>query len=1171
MGGIWKSTFREIKSSLGRFMAIFAIIALGVGFFAGLKVTKQAMTATVKGYLDDHAFYDYRLISTLGFVEDDVDSLLLVGDVDEAEGAVSFDVLYHLEDGSQGVVKTHSITERINTLKLVSGRMPQEDDECVVDCNMFGESAIGSVIYLSGDNEEDTLEHFTYGEYVIVGIVQSPLYLQYERGNTSLGLGRLDGYVYLSPGGYDMDYYTEIYVRFVQDYDLYSQEYDALLDKKGVIWEKLVRKLADARYQEIIGEAGGELADAEAELAEKKAQGEAELADAEKELADAAKQIEEGEQALADAWDEINDGERTLKDSQAELARARQTINDRNAEIASGEETIAEAESQMRDARDIVDQGEAQLRDGERQLAEGKAQYNSGLATVQQTRTMLAQAKKELAAQERELARVKGSIEGKVPGDVGGGNGGGNGSGGSVSGGDAIPVPPEWNEYIDFVEGTVQDIYGYMVYLENSIRKYRESIDEMERELNYAEWELARAAQTIADSEERLDSGWDEITDARNQLADGQTALSQGKMELAVGRMAMQQAKQELEQGEKTISSSRKDLKEAKETLTEKEEELTDARRQLADGEEEYREAREEFEQKIKEAEEEIADARRQIEEIEEPDTYVLGRDTNIGYVCFENDSNIIEGIANIFPIFFFLVAALVCVTTMNRMVEEQRTQIGVLKALGFGEAVIMAKYMIYSGAAAVSGCIVGFFLGTWGFPKVIWFCYGIMYNADPISYVFDGGLAVISMAVSLLCSIGTTWMSCRLELGQVAAALMRPKAPQAGKRVLLEYVPFLWKRLSFLRKVSFRNIFRYKKRLFMMVIGISGCTALLVTGFGVKDSIADVAARQFEEIQTYDVGITLKDGADQDFYGELDALKASGVAEYVCVMEKSMDLVTDKGVKSIYLVVGRDGEMEPFLNLHTEEGEGIAYPARDEAVISDKLARDYGIRIGDMIELRDENLNSFKVRVSAIYENYIYNYVHICEDTWRELTGAEPERKMVYLNVAQGADVHGLSAELMKLEQAANVTVNADTMERIGNMLKSLDIIVVVVILCAAGLAFIVLYNLTNINITERVREIATIKVLGFYKKETSAYVFRENLMLTALGMGVGLVLGHFMHRFVIGEIQVDMMNFIAYVKPVSYLYSSLLTLGFAWFVNKVMGGKLEAISMTESLKSVD
>jgi len=1155
MGGIWKSTFREIKSSLGRFMAIFAIIALGVGFYAGLTVSKEAMTVTVKGYLDHYGFYDYRLISTYGFEEKDVESFAAAGEVEAAEGSISFDVLYHMEDGNQGVAKTMSLPEQVNTLKLICGRMPKEPWECVADSKMFGEDDIGRQIILSEDNAEEDLEHFVCREYTIVGTVQSPLYLQYERGNTSLGTGRLSGFLYLLPEGYQVDYYTEIYVRFAQDYDLYSQEYSDFIEEKNGIWEKLLARKAWERYQDILEEAEDALSEARLTLEENREKGQEELDQAEEELQEALAELEAGEQALAEGWEEFTAGEQTIKEKERQLREARVTIAQQEAQLRDGELTIAEQESQIAEARATIDQKEAELRKGERQLIEGKAQYNSGSQMVAVARNLLNEAKNDLAEQEAQIARQKEELAAAV---------------------EAGTISPEAQAVA----------LAAIAQGEGLIEEYRGRVAQLEGQLNEQSGQLAAAAEQISSAEHMLDTGWQAISEAENQLIDGQLALAEAKLQVAAGKEALAEAKLELVDGEKQIAEAKEELAENRTLLEEKDAELAEGRLKYQEGLEEYEKGLKEFEEKIADGVRQIAEAEAELADLEEPDTYVLGRDTNIGYVCFENDSSIIEGIANIFPIFFFLVAALVCITTMNRMVEEQRTQIGVLKALGFGEISIIFKYMTYSGLAAVTGCIFGFFFGTFGFPKVIWFCYGIMYDADPITYVFDWKLAAISMAVSLLCSIGTTWLSCRVELSQVAASLMRPKAPKAGKRVLLERIPFVWRRLGFLRKVSLRNIFRYKKRLFMMVAGISGCTALLVTGFGIKDSIADVASRQFQEIQTYDIGVTLKDSADQALEQELDALKEQGIREYICVMEKNMDLVTDKGIKSIYLVAGVREKMGPFLNLHTEDGEEVPYPGPGEAVLSNKLADDYDVRIGDMITLRDDQMRSFEVRVTGIYENYIYNYVHICEDTWREEMGQEPERKTAYLNLAleeagnsgnaggsvsNGQTAHELAAELMKIDQVSNVTVNADTMERIGNMLRSLDIIVVVVIFCAAGLAFIVLYNLTNINITERAREIATIKVLGFYKKETASYVFRENMMLTALGLLAGLILGHFLHALVMNEIKVDMMNFIVYVKPLSYLYSAVLTFLFAWLVDKVMGRKLECISMTESLKSVD
>lgn len=1138
---IRKTTYREIKSSFGRFFAIFAIVALGVGFFAGLKVTKSAMTAVVKDYLDSHGFYDLRLLSTYGFEQEDVDGLSGEQDVEAAAGGLSFDILYRTEDGRQGAVKTYSLTDGVNEVRLMAGRLPAGPDECVADSDMFGEEALGSLLYLSEENEEEDLEHFAYREYRIVGIVQSPLYIQYERGNTSLGNGRLNGFVYLTREGYDAEYYTEIYVRFRQNNGLYSDGYKDLIDRKTKIWEDLTARAADRRFREIYDEAEREIADAEAELADKRAEGEKELADAEKKIADAREELEDAEKELGDAEREAADGEREIADAEKEIADNEKTLSEKEAELADARRTLEDKEREAEDAGWQLESGERSYADGRNKLDEARRVCQNGEAALNAAKSEIEDGKRQIEAGRGALASAEAQLRAAL-------------AAGLLS-----------SQEFDVRMAVIQAEEQKLAAQEEQLKAAEAQVSRSEAELAAARAEIDSGERELAESRGELDRGWRELDegmaalqDARAELEDGERQIREGWQELADARKELLKAREELEEGRKEIEDGRVRLEEA--------------RTELADGEREYEDALREFQEKTGEAEEKIADAREELEKLEEPDTYVLGRDTNIGYVCFESDSDIVEGIANIFPVFFFLVAALVCITTMNRMVEEQRTQIGVLKALGYGETTIMSKYMAYSGLAAAAGCVFGFFLGTWGFPKVIWYAYGIMYSVDDIGYVFDWKLAAVSFAVSMLCSMGTTWLSCRRELSAQAAALMRPKAPEAGKRIFLEYIPFLWKRLGFLRKVSLRNIFRYRKRLIMMVTGIGGCTALLVTGFGIRDSIADVAERQFQEIQTYDVGVSLNDPADEELTDWLESHAGEyGIEAWTAVMEKSLDLVTAGAVKSVYLVTGTAVSMPEFLNLHTADGAKISYPGVGEAVISDKLSEEYGIGKGDTITLRDEDMRTLTVTVSAVYENYIYNYVHVSEETWRQVFGEEPGRKTLYVNLAENADAHALSAAMMGLEQVMNVTVNADTMERIGNMMKSLNIIVVVVVFCAAGLAFIVLYNLTNINITERIREIATIKVLGFYKQETASYVFRENVLLTVLGAVLGLFLGYFLHRFVMAQIKVDLISFHVCVKPVSYGYSVILTLAFAFLVDRVMGGKLERISMTESLKSVD
>lgn len=886
-----KTTLREIRQSLGRYLAIFAIVAMGVGFFAGLKITRQVMITSANAYLEEKQLYDFRLLSTLGFEDEDVQTLSSKEDIRFVEGAVAADILYFNQQGNEDVIKAHSLLQNINGLEVVAGRLPQQATECVVDANLYDKSALGTKIVLSENNVEEDLDYFAYREYTIVGIAQSSAYIQFERGTTALGNGQVSGFMYLLPQGFCAEFYTEIYVKFNQDYPIYSKDYNDYIDEKEPLWKDYCKAQGERRYQAIVADAEAELANAKQTLAEEKANAKQTLADAKKELTDA----------------------------------------------------------------------EAELADAHAELADGWAKYNDSYA---------------------------------------------------------------------------------------------------------------------------------------------------------------------------------------------------------------------EFEEKIAEAEQEIADAEADIANIEKPETYVLNRDTNIGYACFQNDSSIVEGLANVFPVFFFLVAALVCMTTMNRMVEEQRTQIGVLKALGYGEAAIMGKYLFYSGSAALAGCIAGYFLGIHLFPFVIWTAYGMMYQMGSIVYIFDGGTALLCLACALLCSMGTTWISCRHELKEVAADLMRPKAPRAGKRVFLEWLPFIWKRLKFLHKVSVRNIVRYKRRFFMMVIGISGCTALLVTGFGIRDSVVDIADQQFQEIQTYQFGITLKNGikdANDPSLTEFTEILDTYGGSFLPVLETTMDLQTPENLKSIHLIIVENpAQIGEYIDLHTPDKTAISYPKAGEAVICEKLAKRYRIQIGDTIHLFEENGTEVQAVVSGICENYIYNYIYLNAETYQTALGTFLY-KNVYANITKDADIHAIGAAIMKANNITAVSINADMLVRFSSMMSSMNYIVFVVIACAAALAFIVLYNLNNINITERIREIATIKVLGFYRNETAAYVFRENTALTAIGCAVGLLLGKLLHIYVMHKVDIDLMSFDVHVKAVSYLLSILLTFAFTWIVNRIMTGKLENINMAESLKSVD
>ena len=1060
-----RNTFREIKKSFGRYFAILAIIALGVALFSGLKITQSVMVHSADVYLKDLQFYDYRLVSTLGFTEENVEALAEKEDVRAAEGAISAEVLYKDAGENERVIKMHSISEKVNKLKLVAGEMPQSADECVVDSALFSEDAIGSKLVLSENNTTDDLDKFAYKEYTITGLVQSPCYIQFERGNTSIGNGRISGFAYILKDGFAVDYDTEIYIKFDEDYDIYSDEYDSYMEAKEADWEAYTKEQAEIRYDKIVKDAQDELDEKKEELEEKRAEAEAEL--------ESAKQ-------------QLTDGETEISDGKNQIASAKTELSAKASELQSGKDALSSKAAELESASQ-------QISGQESVLAAKKAEYEQGLNAY------LA-AKQQVTDQRNSLETAKAQLTENTPG---------------------------YEEMLAQIEAGLTEVAG------------------AEAELNAKNAELEVAAGQLSSAESQLAAAKQQIEDGKNALAAAEAELTDGENQLAA----------------------------AKEQIEEKEDQLEAAETELADGLLQYQEKQSEFDEQMQDADDQIADAQSKIDAIEKPETYVLDRNTNVGYVCLKNDSGVVKGIANVFPVFFFLVAALICMTTMNRMVEEQRTQIGVLKALGFSEGKIMGKYLFYSGSAAISGTLIGYVLGIHFFPLVIITAYGIVYKMGGIYYVSDPPLALVSLTVAVLCSVGTTWLSCHKELKEVAADLMRPKAPKAGKRVFLEHVPFIWKRLKFLQKVSVRNIVRYKKRFFMMVIGISGCTALLVMGFGVRDSVVAVADQQYEEIQLYDIGVTLKDGK---MPGEADLKSLDSVLEKenaagMYAMEKTIDLVTDKGTKSIHMVaVENPDEVGDFISLHTKKQEPIAYPKEGEAVLSKKVAETYGVKKGDTILLRDSDNNEMHLKVTGICENHIYNYVYIAPESYEKQIG-DVVFKNVYVSLPDASDIHEVSAVLMKADGVTAVTVNSDMLNRISQMMSCMNYIVIVIIICAGALAFIVLYNLNNINITERVREIATIKVLGFYPKETASYVFRENMVLTAIGCGLGLILGKWFHRFVMGEIQIDMVSFNVQINAVSYLFSVLLTMGFAWIVNCMMTGKLERINMAESLKSID
>jgi len=1178
-----KTTLREITRSLGRYIAIVAITALGVGFFAGLKACQPAMVNAADKYLEENLFYDFRVLSSYGLEQEDVEALAEIEEVAVAEGGYSTDVIYEYEDVS-GVLKVHSLGTELNHVVLTAGRMPQAPGECLVDANVFTEEAIGTEIVLSQSNEEDTLDQFAEESFVIVGIAKSPNYLNFERGTTTLANGVVDGFMYVSADAFDMEVYTEVYLRLEDRHRLYSEEYDAYVEEVADAVEAVSEDASARRYEVVLAEAWEELEDGEQELADAIEEGETELADAWTELNDGARELQDGIEELEEGRQELLDAEEDLADARVELADAEIEVADAEVEIADALVELADGEQELLDAEAELADAAEQLREAEETLADARQEIANGFAILEQKFQELEDAREELDAQGsmvnsgigqvesgmnqiREALAMREQLEGQLA---------------------LLPPLPEYAETIAALEAALSQIpsaselNATMADLQNTYNylydKYLLCL-QASRDIAYADQQLCLARGDLYAAQEEADEGERELWDARIEYNEGLAQYQEGLQELEDARIEIADAQQELEDARIEIADGWEEVADAEIEIADGWIELEDAEREIAEGRYdlergymEYYRGRGLFYYEIDEAREELADARADIEALEAPDTFVLDRESNVGLVCFENDSAIVDSVAYIFPVFFFLVVALVCITTMNRMIEEQRTQIGVLKAMGYSAGTIMAKYLFYAGSAALFGGVGGFLFGSYLFPTVIWITYGMMYNFADLEYTFMPGMFVISIAVALLCTMGATWLSCRKELQSVPAELIRPKSPKAGKRILVERITFLWKRLPFLHKVSLRNIFRYKKRVFMMIIGISGCTALLVAGFGLKDSVAGIVTQQYEQIEPYDMSILLSEGYDEEGKAEFAQTAEGVLTDYAYLSETTMDIIGEEMTKTVCLRVPEEEDsFGEFVRLETQDGRVLPYPSFGEVVLSDKVAEKIGAEIGSEILLRDSDMNEITVTVAGIYNNYISNYAYISLETYEDQMGHAPEYKTVFAYGNDGIEIHECGAQISEAEGVVSVSITQDMKDRMDSTMESLNYIVILVISCAGLLAFIVLYNLTNINITERIREIATIKVLGFYPEETASYVFRENVLLSFVGGAIGLLLGKFLHAFVMDKIDVDMVSFDVLIMPLSYLFSFILTFVFAMVVNRFMRGKLNRIDMAESLKSVE
>lgn len=1173
---LWKTIRRSVSGTFGRFAAILLIIMLGVAFLTGLRLTRPVMIRTAAEFIDETRFFDLRLLSTIGFDEDDVKAVAALENVAASEGSYTADLVW-IRNDTETVLQASSIGKSVNVPMLTEGRMPESSGECLLDASRFSADAIGTQVTVDdwGSAEDSPFAHDTY---TVTGLALSSLYMSVERGTSSLGDGSLDGYMLIPPEGFDSEYFTQLYVKAGGNFELYSAPYEDFIERLSETAEAEVAETVNARMKSLVAEAEEEIADGERELGEQRA-------DAEQELRDA-------KQALEDALAEIEDGERQLSDAREELAGAKKTLDDGAAQLKKGaswqgaldagwaqyydgkkqlDSALAQGEKTLSDSKKQLDEGETAYNAGKAQIDEGKAALEAGKLTLEENAAAVAAGRRQWQAGMAELEAGEAQYSAGLS---------------------------QWQagaSALDAAQAELEAAKDLMDETEYEAR--RAEIAAKRAEMEQAKMVLDATAQQLAAGRAELEATGAQLTAAEAEIAAGREALAANEAVLNASEQELAASRKQLDEGWAQYNAGKAELQKQKKEQTaklntarnalvqfqqgvdayndgvaeveENEQKLLDGRAEYEDGLKEYEDAEAEFEEKIADAEQELCDARQTLEDLKDPEIFALTRDTNNGYISFEGDSQIVENVAGVFPVFFFLIAALVCSTTMTRMVDDDRAQIGTLRALGYSWAAVMAKYLAYSGSAAVLGSIIGYFGGGYLFPQVIWIAYGMLYSIPGFYAVWDVRLLLASLAVALVCSSGTAYFACRREMRGTPADLIRPKMPEPGKRILLERITPLWRRLKFLHKVSLRNIFRFKKRMVMMIFGIAGCTALVLTGFGLHDSVTNIANYQFDDIQKYDVSVTTADSVDDAFLAELEAEHSGEMDVYAAALMAAGDLRGAQAEKSVYIIASDDPNITEIIDLHLA-GETVPYPGSGEILLSEKLARLVGADVGDAVTLSISDTEEAALTVSGIAENYVMNYAYMTGETYGALFGS-CEPKTLLLRVAEGEDEYALAAALSNTDGVAAVSVVSDTRRMIGNMMQSLNYVVALVLASAGALAFVVLFNLGNINISERVREIATIKVLGFHARETGAYVFRESFLLSLMGIVFGLPLGILLHQFVMTQIQVDIVSFKLSITPLSYLLTVVMVLLFTFLTDRIMRGKIAKISMAESLKSVE
>ena len=1073
-----KDIFREIKISLGRFLSILCIVAIGVAFFAGIKASAPDMKNSADTYFDKYNVQDIQVYSTIGLTKKDVAAIKKIKGVKSVQPSFSMDTLSQI-DSTQMVIKviSYGIDQKMNKIRVVEGRMPERENECLVEASsatnkLYGTFHIGDTIKLQSGTDEALSKSLKHTKYKIVGTCYNPNYLSYEKGSSNIGSGTVNSFIYIQNTNVLKDYYTEVdvCVKGAKDLDCYSDEYFDVVDPVLKKIKKISNKQIDARIQSY----------------------------------------------------------------QSELDEKKQEANDK----------FKDAENQFNDAQNKIDSGLSEIQSNELKLQNSKDQINQGwneyyanlqlldnIPTLQNAIAQIEESEKKLP----ELLSQKEQVE--------------NGLQQINAEGDLNTKRTLIQNAIDFIDIALKKLENYPNSSDaETIRiKLNEKKELLQGQLSLIDQAIAKKAELEAILPQ-IQSGIEQIQAGVAKKAELQSQLNQllnAKNELNNAYVSLINGQAQYEDGVSKIEDAKNELNKSIEQLT-----LSKA----------------EFNIQKHDALRELSDAQLEIDKMEGK-WIVLDRNSHYSYRDYGACADRMDGIAKVFPVFFFLVAALVCMTTMTRMVDEQRNEMGTLKALGYSKLQIASKYIIYALIASILGSILGCSLGMYLFPTVIFNAWNTLYNIDQIKFLFQPGLILLASGSVTGITLLATLYSIYSELIEMPSQLMRPKAAKAGKKILLERISFIWKRLSFLQKVTARNIFRYKKRFFMTIIGIAGCSALLVAGFGINDSISDIVNQQYNVIYHYDATVSAKTSEITSQIKSLKGVKDVYEEDHLAVTTK----IENKDISTTVHIISNDKKFKDFCTLFNGNKE---FDLDDSSVlISQKMATKLNKKAGDTIKIKDANNKVIKAKIKGVFTNYVGHHIYASESLYKSWN-TSAKTTHIYLIKSKKTTKkfeRNLGNKIMNIDGVQSVTFYSSLQKNFKDMIKSISYIVVVLVISAACLAFVVLYNLSNVNISERKREIATIKVLGFTRKEVDAYINRETILLTILGSLIGLGTGIGLHHLIMNLAEMDDIMFGRTINSISYVISFVMTIGFNAIINLCMHKKLNNIQMVESLKAVE